>query len=170
MKSHITTITAIKIAAVSFAFCIGGGLIVVGLLVAFFSHHGSVLPFWFSMGILNLLSLVDLNTLAFLFLPSFYWGGLAWIASCVEKIPHIILCWLLFLLLQVIFPYWFFFHLETNEGSKFLRQLGNPDYIIIIESIVAIMANVYVFVLPIVFWWLSRKKRHLYSNALESKD
>jgi len=158
MKSHAMTLTTIKIIAVSFSFCIGGGLIVAGFLGTLFSHHGSLVPFWFSMGILNLMSLIDLNTLAFLLMPPFYWGLLAWIASCVQKTSHVVMCWSLFLLLQVIVPYWVFFHLEPSEGSKFLHQLTDRDLIVLIGSLMTIMANVYMFVLPIVFWWLQHKK------------
>jgi len=162
-----------RLGTIILAVCIGLGLLVMLLVMCLFFHNEEHVPFIFAQGGLNLWRFVNLASLKscfqtypvmrilalpFIFSIPAYWGVLAWIASKVKKSAHLISCWLLFLTLQVIIPCWAMSQTDLYKWKEFLCQLSSCHFHVIIWMIVIGIANGYLFTLPFVFYWLSRRK------------
>jgi len=154
MKSLILSLGIIGLSA-----CIGICLFVFCFLGVLFTHDGSPVPLWFTLGPLILMLFSNysiLSVLVFFFIPV-YWGLLAWLATRVKKHLHLMFCLLFFMLLHIIIPYWM---IGSDFREDFFIQLSHHRCrpFLIIQTIIVGIANCYLFALPFVFYWLSRRK------------
>jgi len=158
MKSRTIIITVI---ATILSAGIGVGLLLLGLIGSVIFHDGPAL-FGFVTGVLPLLFLVNfpdaVGGLLFVILLPVYWGMLAWIASRVKTVTHVTIFYFLLFLMQVVIPYWTIFYRDLGQRSDFLSQWANHRIFVGLQMIIVVMANTYIFALPIVFWWLSSRK------------
>jgi len=159
MKSLRTVV--LPLIAIHLSAWIGVFLFVFGFLVMLFTHNGSPVPAWFAWGVLTLLLLADNSIwglLVFLLMP-IYWGLLTWFTTFVKSLSRLIFCLSLFFVLHLLVPYWVAFHAKDSYIKKdFLAQLSQHCPFLITEMIVVGIANCYLFSLPFVFYWLSRRK------------
>ncbi|MCL1921131.1 MAG: hypothetical protein FWG50_08660 [Kiritimatiellaeota bacterium] len=160
MKS-LSTIT-LSVGIIALSAWTGFLLFVFGFLCVLFTHDGSPAFIWFTWGALTLLLLLGNRitaVLIFCFMP-IYWGLLTWASTKVKSWLHLAICFSLFLLLHMFTPYWVTFHaMDSNIKEQLFAQLSQPWYrpFLIAQIIIVGIANGYLFSLPFVFYWLSRR-------------